>query len=197
MASKGVSILKFVGTVSLGLLTGVSYTVSNLSLPSLLRLPSSSSAAQALNNLSASLKLPIPILTTLASVPLLLSFAISPRSARHPYLIYTSLLAVLSAAIPNLLLTQPPALTARPAKKQSSTSRSRMMEASYEVLGDAQSDAASEEEIDDINGEEVRAHVEAMSMGYKVRAGISTLGFAMAVLGIWGDGAPNAVVYAA
>jgi hypothetical protein len=65
-----------------------------------------------------------------------------------------------------------------------------MMEASYEVLGDAQSDAASEEEIDDINGEEVRAHVEAMSMGYKVRAGISTLGFAMAVLGIWGDGAP-------
>jgi autophagy-related protein 33 len=72
-----------------------------------------------------------------------------------------------------------------------------MMEASYEVLGDAQSDAASEEEIDDINGEEVRATVEAMSKGYKVRAGIATFGFALAVLGIWGDGAPKAVIYAA
>lgn len=71
------------------------------------------------------------------------------------------------------------------------------MEQSYEILGDAQSDAASEEEIEDINGEEVRTQVETMAKRFKLSAGLSTLGFAMAVLGIWGDGAPRAVVYAA
>lgn len=135
-------------------------------------------------------------LTTLASAPLLLSFAISPRSARHPYLIYTSLLAVLSATVPNLVFPQPPAPAARPAKK-SAAAKARAMEQSYEVLGDAHSDAASEEEIEDINGEEVRAQVETMAKRFKLSAGLSTLGFAMAVLGIWGDGAPRAVVYAA
>lgn len=70
-----------------------------------------------------------------------------------------------------------------------------MMEASYEVLGDAHSEAASEEEIEDYNGEEVRAQVDAMKKGYRVRGALTTLGFAMAVLGIWGDGAPKSIVY--
>lgn len=69
------------------------------------------------------------------------------------------------------------------------------MEASYEVLGDVQSEAASEEEIDDVNGEEVRAEVEDIARGYVARTALSALGFAMAVVGIWGDGAPQAVVY--
>lgn len=69
------------------------------------------------------------------------------------------------------------------------------MEASYEVLGDVPSEAASDEELDDVNGEEVRAEVEGLARGYLVRAGLSALGFALAVVGIWGDGAPQAVVY--
>lgn len=57
------------------------------------------------------------------------------------------------------------------------------------------SEAASEEEIDDVNGEELRVHVEGLAQGYVVRAGLAALGFAMAVVGVWGDGAPQAVVY--
>lgn len=70
------------------------------------------------------------------------------------------------------------------------------MEASYEVLGDVHSEPASEEEVEDqVNGENLRAQVEAMAKGYAVRGGLAALGFAMAVVGIWGDGAPQAVVY--
>lgn len=69
------------------------------------------------------------------------------------------------------------------------------MEASYELLGEVPSETASEEEVDDVNGEDVRAEVEGLARGYIVRTGLAALGFAMAVVGIWGDGAPKAVVY--
>lgn len=69
------------------------------------------------------------------------------------------------------------------------------MEASYEVLGDAHSDAAtSDSGSDDVNGEEVRVAVEGLAKGFLVRTGIAALGFAMAVVGIWGDGSPRALV---
>lgn len=68
------------------------------------------------------------------------------------------------------------------------------MEASYEVVGDAHSEAASEEEIEDVNGEDVGAHVESLSRGYLARTGLAALGFAMAVVGLWGDGVPKAAV---
>jgi autophagy-related protein 33 len=71
------------------------------------------------------------------------------------------------------------------------------MEASYEVLGDMHSEPASEEDIDDINGEEVRAEVESLARGYFARTSLAALGFAMALVGLWGDGAPKAAVYVA
>ncbi|KAF5025039.1 hypothetical protein F66182_2907 [Fusarium sp. NRRL 66182] len=194
MAATGtsVSLLKFVGTVSLGLLTGVSYSISSIALPVLLRLPSSASASHGLTTLSAALKTPVLALTSLASAPFLISFALAPRSSRHPYLLYTALLATLSSAAP-LLISQPaPRRVASSGPRQSSRAR---MEASYEVLGDAHSEPASEEDIEDVNGEEVRAEVEGLARSYLARTALSALGFAMAVVGIWGDGAPQAVVY--
>lgn len=192
MTSTSVSVLKFVGTVSLGLLTGVSYTVSTLTLPVLLRLPSSASAAHGLATLSAALKTPVLALTSFAAVPFLISFAIAPRAARHPYLLYTSLLAVLSSVAPVLVPQPTPKPIAPAAPKPSARAR---MEASYEVLGDTHSEPASEEDIEDSNGEDIRAQVEGLARGYVARAAVATLGFALAVVGIWGDGAPQAIVY--
>ncbi|QPC75024.1 hypothetical protein HYE68_005776 [Fusarium pseudograminearum] len=189
-----VSLLKFVGTVSLGLLTGVSYSISSLALPALLRLPSSASASHGLSTLSAALKTPVLALTSLASAPFLISFFLAPRSSRHPYLLYTALLATLSSVAPILIPTPTPALRRAASSAPRKSSRAKM-EASYEVLGDAHSEPASDEDIEDINGEEVRAEVEGLTRGYLARTAISALGFAMAVVGIWGDGAPQSVVY--
>ncbi|PFH61441.1 hypothetical protein XA68_17345 [Ophiocordyceps unilateralis] len=183
---RAISLLKFVGTVSLGLLTGVSYTVSTITLPGLLHLPSSASASHAVSSLKTGLRNHILTLTTLASAPLFLSFALSPRYARHPYLLYTSALAALSAAAPRLLTLSGMYPSVRHGAKKSS--RRGKMESSYEVLGDAHSEGTSEEDIEDLNGEEVRAEVETLSRGYMARTGLAACGFALSVVGIWGDG---------
>lgn len=90
--------------------------------------------------------------------------------------------------------------------RQSSAARkdrsaARRMEASYDVIGsDAHSeatlDSASDRSIEDdgaaaadVNGEEVRGEVEAFLKKQVVSAATAGLGFLMAVVGIWGDGA--------
>ncbi|PNP53792.1 hypothetical protein THARTR1_05916 [Trichoderma harzianum] len=184
--AKGISVLKF----------GVSYTVSAVALPTLLQLPSSSSAAHALTSLQSSLRLPVLALSSLAAAPLFLSFVCSPRYARHPYLFYTSVLAVLSVVVPGYL-PQPAATASKPTGARKATSSRARMEASYEVLGDSHSegDLPSESELEDVNGEEVRANVEGATRAYLVKTGLAAAAFVLSVVGLWGDGAPRTVRY--
>ncbi|CAG9971485.1 unnamed protein product [Clonostachys byssicola] len=200
MTSSGVSLLKFVGTVSLGLLTGASYTVSAFSFPTFLHFPSSADASRALADFNSRLRIPFIALTSLASAPLLLSFVLSPRNSRHPYLLYTSLLTLLSFAAPNLVARRVTAPTEPAKKKKKTTSRPvRNLEASYEVLGEVPSEETHSEEDSEefvaVNGEDVKAEVEWVVKRYFLRTGFAALGFAMAVVGIWGDGAPQTVSY--
>ncbi|KAM3529492.1 hypothetical protein NHJ13051_001819 [Beauveria bassiana] len=209
MASKAIPLFKFVGTVSLGLLTGVSYAVSRLALPALLELPSASSARASLSHLAASLQTSLVALSSLAAAPLALAYACAPPRARHPYLVYASLLAVLSAAAPRLLLgpaglvapatttttTSRPAISKNKTSTSAAAARARSMEASYEVLGDVHSEPASEEDVDEpVNGEDVRVHVQGLARAYAIQAGLAALGFAMSVVGLWGDGATVVIV---
>lgn len=70
------------------------------------------------------------------------------------------------------------------------------MEASYEDLGDAPSESTSvsgeaEEEPaagEAQNGEEVGAEVADFVRGRIVQTGLAAAGFAISVVGIWGDG---------
>ncbi|KAM3431430.1 hypothetical protein MY4824_007140 [Beauveria thailandica] len=208
MASKAIPLFKFVGTVSLGLLTGVSYAVSRLALPALLELPSASSARASLTRLAASLQTSLVALSSLAAAPLALAYAFAPPRARHPYLVYASLLAVLSAAAPRLLLgpaglapattsttSAPRSASSKNKTSTSAAARARSMEASYEVLGDVHSEPASEEDVDEpVNGEDVRVHVQGLARAYAIQAGLAALGFAMSVVGLWGDGATVVIV---
>lgn len=104
-----------------------------------------------------------------------------------------------------------PASSSSSQRQQSSASRrdrsaARRMEASYDVIGsDAHSeatlDSASDRSIEDdgaaaaaaadsgVNGEEVRGEVEAFLKKQVVSTVTAGLGFLMAVVGIWGDGA--------
>jgi autophagy-related protein 33 len=45
-----------------------------------------------------------------------------------------------------------------------------------------------EEDVDDVNGEEVERKAREQQWIEFVRGGVSGLGFAMGVLGLWGDG---------
>ncbi|KLU83810.1 hypothetical protein MAPG_02860 [Magnaporthiopsis poae ATCC 64411] len=225
MAFRGVSLLKFVGTVSLGLLTGLSYTLSSLTAPALLTLPSASAASRGFRTLASTARTRLRALTIASSACFALAFLASPRYGRHPYLLYTSLLTGLSGAVvsddllaPYLGLATPPR-RARPAStstaaaaaaRRERAARARM-EASYEVLGGSDSAHSDEGDDDDdtvdddttvvasaadeVNGEEVRGDVDNFIKKQVVRASVAGFGFLVAVLGIWGDGAVRPTVY--
>lgn len=80
------------------------------------------------------------------------------------------------------------------------------MEMSYDMIGsdahseatlDSASDRSAEDldtvatpaSSDNVNGEEVRGEVEGFLKKQAVSTAVAGLGFAMAVVGIWGDGA--------
>ncbi|KAK0742133.1 hypothetical protein B0T21DRAFT_360669 [Apiosordaria backusii] len=209
MASRGVSALKFVGTVSLGLLTGLSYTLTTLTIPSLLNLPSATTALRAFDSLTATSARQLRSLSTLSGSAFLLAYYLSPKPLRHPYLIYTSVLifgsqlVVTDFVAPYLSLGPSPTATttskksspaAQQKKKNKASARARM-EASYEVLGDEQEEETEEDEVlevgEEANGEEVRAKVEEWLKKQVVQVSVLGLGFFMSVVGIWGDGVVN------
>lgn len=71
------------------------------------------------------------------------------------------------------------------------------MDASYEVLGasDRDSEGTSGEEMDeDVNGEEVREQMEGFMVSQVARTVVAGIGFAMSVVGLWGDGAAEVVI---
>ncbi|OLN95935.1 Autophagy-related protein 33 [Colletotrichum chlorophyti] len=212
MASKGVSLLKFVGTVSLGLLTGLSYSLSTVTVPSILSLPSASDALRAFQNLYPGATTRLRLLTGVSAASFLAAFFLSPRAYRHPYLIYSSVLCLTSGLAeqiaPYILRASPESskesIAARrqavrereEARKAARLARQEArMEASYEVLGDNQSDAASgdeataAEEEEALNGEEIRGEVEGFRKTQIVQATVASFGFLLSVIGIWGDGA--------
>ncbi|KAI1649763.1 uncharacterized protein F4817DRAFT_14788 [Daldinia loculata] len=199
MASRKVSVLKFVGTVSLGLLTGTSYTLSTLTLPSVLELPSASSAAKAFRNIASTASTHLTSLASLSGSAFLLAFIISPRGFRHPYLLYTSLFCFgtrLSDYVTPSIFGAPVSSFSAAAQRRAAVQArkdkkaARRMEASYEDLGGSHSDEASgEEHEEDFNGEEVRSEVQHFVRNQLIQTALAGIGFAMAVVGIWGDGA--------
>ncbi|KAI9745487.1 MAG: hypothetical protein M1818_001021 [Claussenomyces sp. TS43310] len=199
MGPKPIAILKFVGSISLGLLTGVSYTLSTIALPSLLTLPSASSASHALTHLGTRALTDLRIWASVATTSFLAAYLLSPRGARHPYLLWTALLGASSALTD---LVRPPHRSSSSAPRRSDDKQRRAqpqplprgIEASYEVLGDGSSDAGgalsatASDTDEDVNGEEVRAAMEHFRRGQTLRTAVAGLAFAMSVVGIWGDG---------
>lgn len=72
------------------------------------------------------------------------------------------------------------------------------MDASYEVLStsdrDSEGTISGEEMDDEVNGEEVREQMEGFRFVQIVRTAVAGIGFAMSVVGIWGDGAADLVI---
>lgn len=171
---------KFIGTISLGLLTarahhpkcsitslmhqqGVSYTLSSLSLPALLSLPSAKPAAHTFTQLCRNARAHRTALTWLSAGAMLLAYSASPRRARHPYLLWTAAGVVANnyayEAMPGSART---ALEAKTSEKNEDT---------------------------ELNGEMVESAVKEAQNMEIARTFTTGLAFLMAVVGLWGDGA--------
>ncbi|RFU25651.1 hypothetical protein B7463_g10679, partial [Scytalidium lignicola] len=197
MASRTVSTLKFVGSISLGLLTGLSYTLSTLTVPTLLTLPSASSASRAFSNLASVSLSQARVLAGISSTSFVLAYLLSPRSQKHPYLLWSALFVAGSSftdyVFPGKSITEPKPSTSR---SRDVKGKGRQMDASYEVVGDSHSEGTvSGEEMDeDVNGEEVREALKGFITSQVARTAVAGIGFAMSIIGIWGDGASDVVV---
>ncbi|KAL1889394.1 hypothetical protein Cpir12675_005794 [Ceratocystis pirilliformis] len=183
-----VAIIKFVGTVSLGLLTGMSYSLTTLAIPSILSLPSATAAAHALSRLSDLAASPLHLFSRLSCGAFLLAFLSAPRAARHPYLLYTSLFAG-AAGLANVITPMLAGQTTVPTAAAASLRKNnvRALEASYEDIG---SSGVTETDTSVAEDEEkqVRAMAENFAKTRFVETGFSSIAFVMAVMGIWGDG---------
>ncbi|PGH07247.1 hypothetical protein AJ80_08033 [Polytolypa hystricis UAMH7299] len=90
-----ITVAKFVGTISLGLLTGLSYSVSTIAIPALLALPSASSAARTLKDIQSRTRKHVIALSQITAISLLTAFTLSSPRRRHPYLIWTGLMSLI------------------------------------------------------------------------------------------------------
>ncbi|CAK7217192.1 hypothetical protein SCUCBS95973_003060 [Sporothrix curviconia] len=240
MSFRGVAVLKFVGTVSLGLLTGLSFSLSTVTVPTLLTLPSARTASNAFRSLTDAASAQLRILSGVASSAFLLAYLFSPRHVRHPYLMHTSMLVIVGRFLtsdtvaPYLFspasssssgsspgASSDPFSHSSPLGKSlrrsgSASSSHAHMEASYEVLGSTTAGSVSGGSVSDshsdggagsdeteaaaggnaaVNGEEVRASVETFLKRQIARTVVSGVAFAVAIVGLWGDGARRVPVW--
>ncbi|KAF2277012.1 uncharacterized protein EI97DRAFT_432625 [Westerdykella ornata] len=174
MSAGTVFIFKFVGTVSVGLLTGLSATLSAVSLPALLSLPTALTARQTLTDLSTRSRVFSTYLRHITTFSLFSAYLLSPRRFRHPYLLYVSLFTAASG----------PGVDYAFSTVGSEERHGRVL---GEVKEGEQRDLEAGPE--EVNGEEVGKGLQSMKAREGVRAIVAGIGFAMSVVGIWGDGA--------
>ncbi|KAI9808971.1 MAG: hypothetical protein M1826_003949 [Phylliscum demangeonii] len=162
MARTTLAVAKFVGSISLGLLTGISYTLSTITIPSLLTLPAATTAHQTFVRLQTVALAHLRALSVLSTSSFLVAYCLSPRRGRHPYLLWTALTVALSAGTDLYL--------GKEARK---------------MVRDGDRRRAGDESP--ANGEEVKNGMEQFQIAQAVRASVAGLGFLMSVVGIWGD----------
>jgi len=83
-----------------------------------------------------------------------------------------------------------PAIAAPPKTKKTKETTKRTVDQSYDTLGDSNSDGTeSEVSEEDVNGEEVKTQMEQFGRDMMSKTLITGFGFAVSLVGLWGDGA--------
>ncbi|KAI9885175.1 MAG: hypothetical protein M1823_003014 [Watsoniomyces obsoletus] len=184
---------KFVGSISLGLLTGVSYTLSTLSIPSLLSLPSAQTAYNTFLRLQSQSLFHLRTLSAISATSFLAAYLISPRYAQHPYLLWTTLVVGLSAGS-DLWFSRDARIILVKENRRRQQHQQRdgasQLESSEDDMGFEGIGATPQQhqQQQQPNGEEVKNAMERFQLAQTVRGLIGGLGFVMSVVGIWGDG---------
>jgi len=125
---------------------------------------------------------------------------LSPSKGKHPYLLWTALLAGVGPGAASYFLSQYEVSQDKKTQRIPSSPPSGVVGLSgleSRTPSDGRSDdgvmvGESDEELEraeqDVNGEEVRTAVEKTRLREAWRAGVTGAAFAMAVVGLWGDG---------
>lgn len=185
--SRTVTASKFVGTISLGLLTGLSYTLSTTTVPPLLALPSATPAHSTFRHLRALTSRHQVLLSTLSASSFIMAYLLSPSRSRHPYLLWASLAVGLGWSGEAYASVKRRVSRKKTGRENASSAGRKANRIVKEGSWTEDEEWVSDE--GNVNGEVVREGMNGWRVKQGLKAGVWGLGWAMAVVGLWGDGA--------
>ncbi|OXV06389.1 hypothetical protein Egran_05843 [Elaphomyces granulatus] len=179
-----IAITKFVGTVSLGLLTGLSYSVANIAIPSLKLLPTASQASRSLRDVKRRTRKHTFQLASVSSGCFLFAWMISSKRRKHPYLLWVCVTSILGSFGVDFWFYRKKGLASWsgmvvhdvgvPALKKRKTSTK-------------EEDVVVVETEGEVNGEIVERDMERECKLQRVRTWCSGVALTMSIVGLWGD----------
>ncbi|KAJ5619160.1 hypothetical protein N7510_003144 [Penicillium lagena] len=179
-----ITVTKFVGTVSLGLLTGLSYSTSAVTVPSLQLLPTSTTASRCLHEVKRLNRKHVLRISSLANTCFLFAYCISPPRRKHPYLLWMCATSALASYGLDFWFNRQIGLQ--------NWFFSVLRDTSGLTLG-RKSSAKKEEDLvvveaeEDVNGETIQREMVAERRLQCIRAWLSGIALSMGIVGLWGD----------
>ncbi|KAJ5177096.1 uncharacterized protein N7482_002973 [Penicillium canariense] len=177
------TVSKFVGTVSLGLLTGLSYSTAAITVPSLKLLSTSATASRCFNEVKRLNRKHVLRLSSLANTCLLFAYAASPPRRKHPFLVLMCAVSTVGSFGLDLWFNRHMGLK--------NWFFSVVQDTTCVRLSTAASTKKDEDlvvvEAEDANGESVQREMDKERRLQRARAWLSGLAFSMGVVGLWGD----------
>lgn len=155
---------------------GISYSLSTSVYPALLLLPSATHATRTYASISLTAQRHLLSFATLSLASYVTAFYVSPRPARHPYLLWTAILGFGAVGEDVYRLA-----------------RSLMIGGPSTMKADMDGKGGDEgwEDIAErgVNGEDVERRIGDARRREGTRGFIGGFAFALGVIGLWGDGA--------
>ncbi|RHZ52623.1 uncharacterized protein CDV56_105692 [Aspergillus thermomutatus] len=179
-----ITVTKFVGTVSLGILTGLSYSTSTVTIPSLSLLPTSANALRSLNEVKRLNRKHGLRLTNIANGCLIFAYSISPKHRKHPYLIWMCVASIIGSYGMDFWFHREIGLKAW---SQSFIQDSECMSFSRRHAAKKDEDLVVVEAEESVNGESVREEMARERRLQSARAVCAGIALAMGIVGLWGD----------
>ncbi|CRG87177.1 hypothetical protein PISL3812_04194 [Talaromyces islandicus] len=183
-----ITITKFIGTVSLGLLTGVSYSTAFITLPALKVLPTASHATRTLKDVKRRSRKHAIRLSNLVTTCFFFAWFVVPKRKKHPYLLWVCLSSTIGSLGVDFWFNRSLGLggwlrtVVEDIDFPSLSVRQRTPSKKDDDLVVVESDA-------DFNGESVQRDLDRERRLQLTRSWFSGAALAMAIVGLWGDGA--------
>jgi autophagy-related protein 33 len=155
---------------------GVSYSLSTITLPALALLPSAARASRTLTSIQQKSTRQILTLASISSLSLITAYSLASPRGKHPYLLWTALVAFVGGQGVEYWYN---GLSRFPSVKGSAWTQKDGSASGFVDVG-------AEAEV---NGEQVEMEMCRERRVQRIRSLVTGLGFAMGVVGIWGDGA--------
>ncbi|KAJ5094716.1 hypothetical protein N7456_010577 [Penicillium angulare] len=178
-----ITVTKFVGTVSLGLLTGLSYSTASITIPALKLLPTASTASRCLNEVKRLNRKHALRLSSLTNTCLLFAYTISSPRRRHPYMVWMYVASTLSSYGLDLFFNRHLGFK--------NWALITIQDTTGLSLGGQSQNKKDEDlvviEDENVNGESVQREMDRERRLQRARTWVAGIAFSMGIVGLWGD----------